>query len=282
MELPSSWKKNMPAPEPLRAAATDTYRARGLDILFSSSAMEFSYGPGVFGPAPELRRLDAIRASLLDPACDGPDPVYAIAMDVGRAPDRALLEECMLLFGIVVYARGQLGREPVRSQGHVHAISPHSGWSAPEIFEFWHGRAVVYCQQHTSDDPGRCLAINAGPGDVVVIPPGWAHYVVNADPREFMAFGAWCDREYGFVYDGVRARGGLAWFPIVSENLTLTWQPNPRYRQSKLIAQSPRRYEELGLLPGVPIYEQFLKDPETVRWVSHPERFQESWRGFSP
>src|ERR1700722_11806567 len=139
MGLPSYWKRNMAAPEPHRAAP-DTYSAMGLDIRFSSVAMEFSYGPDVFGPAPEIRSLDAIRASLLDPACDGPDPVYTIAMDVGRVQDRALLQEKMLLFSIVVYARGKLGNEPVRSQGHVHAISPHSRWSAPEIFEFWHGR----------------------------------------------------------------------------------------------------------------------------------------------
>ena len=39
---------------------------------------------GVFGPEAERRRLDAIRQSLRDPGCEGPDPVYAIAMDVGR------------------------------------------------------------------------------------------------------------------------------------------------------------------------------------------------------
>jgi glucose-6-phosphate isomerase, archaeal len=272
----------MLTPESQNMATSGTYPAMGLDIRFSTSAMQFSYGPGVFGPVLEERRLNAIRTSLLDPACDGPDPVYTIAMDVGRVEDLPILYERMLLFGIVVYAKGQLGDEPVRSQGHVHSLSPHSGWSAPEIFEFWHGQAVVYGQEHTTDDPGRCFAIYAKPGDVVVIPPGWAHYVVNADPRNFMAFGAWCDRQYGFVYDGVRARGGLAWFPIVSDNLTLTWKPNPRYRESKLITQPARSYGELGLLSGVPIYEQFVADPETVNWVSHPDRFEESWEKFSP
>ena len=32
------------------------------------------FGPGVTGPEPERRRLDAIRQSLRDPGCDGPDP----------------------------------------------------------------------------------------------------------------------------------------------------------------------------------------------------------------
>ena len=43
-----------------------------------------------------------------------------------------------------------------------------------------------------------------------MVPPGWAHATVSASAGEPMTFGAWCDREYGFEYDEVRARGGLA------------------------------------------------------------------------
>lgn len=254
----------------------------GLDVRFSENDLAISYGPDVFGPTPEARRLDDIRKSLLQPDCDGPDPVYNIAMDVGRREHRASLEEKMLLFGVVVYAQGRLGQEPVRSQGHVHAISPHSNWSAPELFEFWHGRAIVYAQEKTSENPGRCFAVEAGPGDVVVVPPGWAHFVVNADPGASMSFGAWCDRQYGFVYDGVRGRGGLAWYPILAEGGTLNWQRNPRYVESQLTQKSARNYPELGLLAGVPIYEQFSRNPDTVGWVSQPARFAQLWPTFCP
>src|ERR1022692_3139973 len=106
----------------------------GFEVSVSSTSLAFKYGTGVFGPVPEMRRLDAIRPSLRDPGCDGPDPVYGIAMDIGRAVDRGLLQEQMLLFGAVVYASGALGSEPVRSQGHVHAIAPHSVWSPPELY----------------------------------------------------------------------------------------------------------------------------------------------------
>jgi len=59
--------------------------------------MNFSYGPPLFGPVLEYRSLDAIRQSLRDPSCTGPDPVYAIAMDVGRIEDAAELKKRMLL-----------------------------------------------------------------------------------------------------------------------------------------------------------------------------------------
>lgn len=242
--------------------------------------LAFSYDEGVFGPQPEYRCLDDIRRSLRDPGCDGPDPVYSIVMDVGRREHREELARRMLLFGVVVYAAGQLGEEPVRSQGHIHAVAPHCGWSTPELFEIWEGRAIIYGQERADDDPGRCFAVTAGPGDKVVVPPGWAHAVINADPKTRMMFGAWCDRQYGFVYDAIRAHRGLAWFPILDGQQKIHWEPNPRYRPGDLSVRGARAYPELGLNPSKAIYEQFSNDADSVQWVSEPARAASVWANF--
>ena len=156
----------------------------GFDIRPTEQPMGFAYGPGVFGPEVELRALNAIRKSLRDPDCEGPDPVYSIAMDVGRSCDREALLKRNLLYGAVTYAGGRRGREPVRSQGHVHAVSPSCGLSTPEVYEIWAGTAVIYMQEHDGDDPGRCFAVEALPGQVVIVPPGWAHATISADPEQ--------------------------------------------------------------------------------------------------
>ncbi|MGA7415994.1 MAG: glucose-6-phosphate isomerase family protein [Bryobacteraceae bacterium] len=254
----------------------------GFDLRLREHSLAFDYGEGVFGPEPEYRSLDAIRPSLKDPRCDGPDPVYGIVMDVGEKADRADLERRMLLFGAVAYAAGRLGEEPVRSQGHVHHVSPHCGWSTPELFEIWDGKAVIYMQEFTMDEPGRCFAISAEQGDVVTVPPQWAHAVINADPNSRMVFGAWCDRQYGFVYDGVRAHGGLAYFPVLAEGVQINWVANPRYNRNHLHVRSARPYPDLGLSLGVPIYRQYKNDPQSVTWVSDPGRFSERWKHFEP
>jgi glucose-6-phosphate isomerase len=254
----------------------------GLDVRVLREPMGFAYGPGVFGPVPEVRSLDAIRKSLRDPGCDGPDPVYAIAMDVGREEHRAGLVRRSLLFGVVTYAMGRLGEEPVRSQGHVHRVAPHSGWSPPELYEVWSGRAIVLMQERAARDPGRCFAIEAGPGEVVVVPPGWAHATVSADPEVPMTFGAWCDREYGFEYAEVRARGGLAFFPRLTARGRIAWSHNPSYAPRDLVARRARAYPELGLVAGEPIYRTFARLPEAVQWVSDPARLAHLWRGFEP
>lgn len=254
----------------------------GLDIRFPADTLDFRYGPGMFGPRAEYRSLDSIRQGLRNPACAGPDPVYAIAMDVGRVGDQEELERRMLLFGVVMYAKGRLGDEPVRSQGHVHAISPHSGWSAPELMEIWEGRAIVYGQEKSGDDPGRCIAVEADPGERVVVPPGWAHYVVNAAPHSRLIFGAWCDRQYGFDYAQMRAHHGLAWFPLLSDDGKMTWASNPNYSFSRLEQRKARTYPELGISPSRPIYEHLREDAKSIQWVSEPGTLRDLWRHFKP
>jgi glucose-6-phosphate isomerase len=219
-----------------------------------------------------MRKLDDIRQSLLDPKCTGPDPVYGIAMDVGNAGDAAEFHKRFLLFGVVAYASGRLGEEPVRSQGHVHGVAPHCGLSTPELFEIWEGRAIIYAQESVGDDPGRCIAVEAGPGDQVVVPPNWAHFVANASATE---------RQYSFVYEGVRAHSGLAWFPMLSET-HIEWKANPRYLTSDLQVHEPRPYPELGLDPATPVYRQFQTDPERVQWVSEPAQAAAVWPTFEP
>ena len=245
------------------------------------ATLSFAYGENVFGPTPEFRRLDAIRASLLDPACEGPDPVYGIAMDVGERAHRDELVKRQLLVGVVAYAAGQLGEEPVRSQGHVHARAPHSGWSPPELFEIWQGTAIVYMQERCEDDPGRCFAVVARPGEHVIVPPGWGHFVANADTESPMVFAALCDRQYAFEYEAVRKRHGLAWFALCRGG-GFTWKANPSYGASTLSVGRPRAYSEFNVTEDAPLYQQFVRSPEALQWVSEPGRMLDRWRDFNP
>jgi glucose-6-phosphate isomerase len=254
----------------------------GIGVVPVREPLGFRYEPGAFGPQPERRSLAAIRPSLRDPSCTGPDPAYAIVMDIGREHIRAELEKRMLLFGAVIYASGKLGDEPVRSQGHVHRISSHSGWSPPEVYEIWEGAAYVYLQEYAGDDPGRCYAILAKPADIVVVPPAWAHAAISADPSEFMALGALCDREYSFDYDAVRKRRGLAWYPIVTPNGGIEWVPNPCYQKTRLDVRRPRDYAELGFASGNSLYEQAVRDLDRFAWVSKPAVCQDVWKHFEP
>jgi glucose-6-phosphate isomerase, archaeal len=254
----------------------------GIKIKPTTNPMGFKYGGDCFGPQVENRHLDAIRKSLKEPECQGPDIVYSIAMDVGKHRHKTVLEEKRLLFGVVTYAQGRLGKEPIRSQGHIHRVSSHSNWSPPEVYEIWSGKAVIYMQETAKDNPGRCFAVYAQPGDVIIVPPYWAHATISADPEEPLTFGAWCDREYGFEYDEVRAHKGLAWYPLLKDNNELSWQANEEYNKSELIVKTPNDYGFLGIIKNIPIYTQFEENPELFQFVSKPGLKEKEWIGFTP
>lgn len=254
----------------------------GFSIKLTENPMSFSYGTDVFGPEVENRYLDDIRKSLMDPLCDGPEIVYAIAMDVGKIKHRQLLNDMHLLYGVVTYATGKLGKEPIRSQGHIHKVSAYSGWSTPEIYEIWSGEAIIYMQEYAENQPGRCFAVYANPGDIVIVPPYWTHATISANPNEPLTFGAWCDRDYGFVYDGVRKHKGIAWFPVFNEKDQLEWLPNPCYETSQLICKSPSNYEQLGIEKGKSIYTIFEETPETFMYVPNPQLKEVVWKTFEP
>lgn len=254
-----------------------------LSIRFDQDVFQLELGQDCFGPPTEVRMLDAVRESLRDQDVDGPEKLYAIMMDVGHREDRRTLTDAMLLFGVVGYASGTLGKEPIRSQGHVHAISPHSGWSPPELFEIWLGSAIIYMQQYAADDPGRCFAITAREGDHVLVPPGWAHMVLNASTREPMVFGALCDRGYkGFEYEAIRARKGLAFFPILEDEHSIRWEHNPGYQRVKLIEKIPNLPPTLELNPEVPLYDQAVANPEAFSFIPYPQLAKDIWMDFTP
>jgi len=125
--------------------------------------------------------------------------------------------------------------------------------------------------------------VHAQAGDVVVVPPDWAHATVSADPHTPLTFGAWCDREYGFLYDKVRAHKGLAWYALVDNVGKLSWQFNTRYQHAALTEKSPNDYKTLfGIEKGVPIYTQFEADPDKFQFVSKPVLKKEAWEHYTP
>jgi Thermophilic glucose-6-phosphate isomerase and related metalloenzymes len=253
----------------------------GFDILPTYSPLGFEYRKNVFGPIVENRSLDSIRQNLQDPNCDGPDIVYSIAMDVGNVDDKAAMLQRNLLYGAVTYAKGTLGKEPIRSQGHIHAVSESCGMSTCEVYEIWHGSAYIYMQESGTDNPGRCYAVLATVGEVVIVPPGWVHCTISADLTQNLTFGAWCVRDYGFDYEAVRAHKGVAWFPII-EKATIQFERNEMYTESTCIIKKPRQYTEFNIESGKTIYQQFVEDPDRFLFVSQPQIAQDKWINFIP
>jgi glucose-6-phosphate isomerase len=219
---------------------------------------------------------------LKDKNASGPDILYAIAMDTGKREHLENLRARNLLYGICLYASGRIGREPVRSQGHIHAASASCGCSTPELYEILHGTAYILMQKGADIRTKDAFAVRCSAGDKVLVPPGYAHCTINADPASHMVFGAWCVRDYGFDYRDVRGMGGLSYYPVINESGEIVFEPNPSYPETRLIVKEPGAYTEFNIVAGIPIYSQYEADSTSFDFVTSPQKYAELWGSLMP
>jgi len=251
----------------------DLARYAGFDVQLDPAARTLSFAPGITTAPVTVRRLDEVRALLRDPRAAGPEHLYTIYMDV-RVPGRGeTLREHGLGYGAVVYNHGALGQEALRSQGHVHSAPAATGVAYSEIYEFWHGRGLVYMQDGATAEVSDVIVVEAGPGDKVVIPPGWAHATVNLGPGP-MAFGAVYAREAQLLYEPLRKLQGTAHYVLADGTL----EPNPRYRNvPEARWQKPHQIPAQGVVSGRPVLDG---DLARLDFVSRPERYPGLWAGL--
>jgi glucose-6-phosphate isomerase, archaeal len=242
----------------------------GFGVRLDPSALALEFAPEITTAPVQVRRLDEIRALLRDPAANGPEHLYTIYMDI-RVPGVAdALRAQGLGYGAVVYNHGALGREALRSQGHVHSVAPDTGVGYSELYEFWHGRGLVYMQDRATTDVSDVVVVEAGPGDKVAIPPGWAHATVNVGVSP-MAFGAVYALEAKLLYDPLRALQGTAHYVLADG----TFEENPRYACVPPVRRTPpHRIGECGVDTGRPA---LAGDLARLDFVSRPDRYPALW-----
>lgn len=242
----------------------------GFPVSLDARTLTLAFGEGITTAPATVRRLDEVRALLRDPHAEGPEHLYTIYMDV-RVPGRAEhLRRLGLGYGAVVYNHGSLGGEALRSQGHVHSAPEATGVAYSEIYEFWHGRGLVYMQDSATAEVGDVIVVEAGPGDKVVIPPGWAHATVNLGDGP-MVFGAVYALEARLLYEPLRALQGTAHYVLADGTL----ERNPRYRRvPEARRQAPHEVPGHGVARGRPA---LAGDLGRLDLVSRPERYPGVW-----
>ncbi len=251
----------------------DLQAVSGMDLRLDEANLSLQFGDGMVHPDGERRMLDETRATLADPSASGPEHLYTIYMDIAAGEDLPALRKQGLLYGSVVYNHGMLGRELLRSQGHIHSEKPGTGLRHSEVYEFWTGHGLVYLQKECGPVVTRAYLIEVGPGDKVVVPFGWVHLTVNAGV-EALSFGAWCARDNTLEYDGLRALGGPAHFFLPDGEVV----PNPRYESvPEVVRVSPADLPKLGIPTDRPIYTSWREQPAVFGFLPNPETVGDIW-----
>jgi glucose-6-phosphate isomerase len=245
----------------------------GLDLRLDPDRLILEFGPEIEQPPAEARTIAQVLPMMEDGRGAGPDPLYTIYMDLYRREDRQALHEQGLLYGAVLYNHGTIGRERLRSQGHVHSEKPGTGRRYSEVYEFWTGQGYVFLQKESAPEVTRAYLVRVRAGDTLVIPFGWIHLVVT-DGDEGLSFGAWCARANRLEYARLQALGGPCYYFLADGTLEV----NPRYaRVPAVIRVDARDLPSLGIPADRPIYTSWKENPELYRFLAEPEAIGDVW-----
>lgn len=272
--------------DPDNLAAIDLKRLTGLPLVLE--------GPGrlVFqGDLPPVepaeRPWDELRAVVMEPHACPEGTAYLMYRDICWPRDRGRLEEHRVRYDLTVIPPAWVGREPVRTHGHYHAVSPDGGLTYPELYQVVHGRAWFLLQKPGPGGAEALVAVKAGEGEYVLVPPGYGHVTVNVG-RTTLVVANWVERHFASSFTEVRNRRGFAYYVVRGQN-GLELAPNPAY-EHPVPARVVSAFQ-LGVLSldgGTPSYPWGACEPGRLAFLvspaDHRELFARAWRegGLEP
>ena len=249
----------------------DLSKVCGLPVWLEDDEYTLGFGEGLTSPQPDVRRLEDIRPVLYNQTISEPKELYYMYREVSRQEERAFLADEGLRFDLTVLPPRKLGREYMKTVGHYHPLVPGSDLTYPELYQVLHGRAHFLLQQ-VQDDGGTLtdvVIVEAGPGDYLLVPPGYGHITINPG-RETLVMANWVDGSFTSVYEPmVKYRGGA--FYEVEESQQGVFIENDHYEESPTPRLAKPGLPRLSDLKGDQIYQLprealgFLKTPQDHR-----------------
>jgi glucose-6-phosphate isomerase len=222
----------------------------------------------------ETRRIGEMKPILYEPdALTDTTPVYwnYKLRKAGRAEPR--FKDLGLTFGLVCLPPLKIGREYVKTHGHYHSNMPGSQVGFPEVYTHFYGELYLYMQrrQHVSayllDD---CVLYRMIPGNSIMIPPGYAHILINPSGSPGLMAGLYA-QDAIHDYDPIRKMAGAAYY-FVDDDGNIGAIPNPQYPDCPPL----REIEELSgtrFAPpnsNRPLWSAFIEDPQRYAFITNP------------
>jgi glucose-6-phosphate isomerase len=215
-------------------------------------------------PVPRVRTIEEIRGVLMDPSCECGEPLYFMYRDLSKTrKDGRWLREQGLRYDVTVIPARTLCGEYVKTKGHHHPEN-RKGVPYPEIYEVLEGEAHYLLQTRSADDVRLVLA---GPGDHVLIPPGYGHVTINPGKATLVIaniVSTLFESDYS-VYERLR---GAAYFELTGGRLVKNaCYPGAAGIRSMKVSE----LKGTGSLPARPLYD--LIGTDALGFLNRPEDY---------
>lgn len=222
----------------------------------------------------EARRAAQMRGVLLDPEAAPSDAelywMYKL-VDAGR--DRATFTNAGLTFSCVLLPPLRIGREYVKTQGHYHPPMPGTSIEYPEVYTHYFGRLYLLIQRRQNGQASRlddCVLIDMRPGHSILVPPGYAHVLINPSDRPALMGGLYSP-DFQPDYEPVRQSVGAGHY-LIDEAGHERVLPNAHYESLPPL----RRLTDLAGTRFAPpddrrpLWASFVQSPHLYAFLSDP------------
>src|SRR5262249_16724505 len=149
--------------------------AAGVDVSYDPARSDVVLGPDVQAEAWRVRRAAEMRDVLppeVSAVLDPDEALYSMVNGVYRTGDLAAVAGAPLRYELTVLPPRRLGREYVKTLGHIHSPAPSGAMTYAEVYEVLWGRAhFLFFRMHPDGlEVEEMVVVEAEPGDRVVVP----------------------------------------------------------------------------------------------------------------
>jgi len=227
---------------------------------------------------PDVRRLCDMQEVILDQnwlvGAEDFELYYMYRdLSLSRADKEKLLQQD-LRYDITVIPPNMLGREYIKTAGHYHPLVPGGSVTYPELYEVLEGEALYLLQNLDLSD---VVAVYAGAGDKVLVPPNYGHITINRSNKT-LKMANFVARNFSSLYDPFREKGGGAYF-FTKDG----WIKNDRCPEAaelrRVEAPDSSGLRKLGLTTSREMYP-LLKDPGLLDYLTKPEEHLDIFAGL--
>ena len=223
----------------------------------------------------ETRSVSAMSRVLLEPtSLAASQPLYWNYKLVQAGENDVLFRSMHLTFGLMLLPPLKAGVEYVKTHGHYHSCLPGSRFEYPEVYTHFFGNPYLLMQRRLNGatlELDDCVVYKMIPGQSIMIPPGYAHILINPSEQPVLMAGLYSTRS-GHLYEPILETAGGAYF-LIDEAGQSRFIPNPRY-----VKVPPLR--EIVELAGTcfqppdasrPLWQSFVSEPELYAFINDPE-----------
>jgi glucose-6-phosphate isomerase len=254
----------------------DVTASAGFDLNLDSATGEVHSDDG-FRFRRTVRTAGELKGVLRSPEAVAPDAeMYSMYyLESAPAAARAVLEPLELTYSPVLVPPGKAGVEFVKTSGHYHPPIPGTAVGYPEVYTGLHGLMYLFMQKRdpaAPDTPLDCALIELRPGVSVMIPPDYAHVLINPTDEMALMAGLYCA---GFKpdYAEVIERRGLAYY-LVQGNGGIVVEPNRHYHNPPPLQHPAELVGTIFEPPDradIPLWSSFMADPERYAFLARPD-----------